>query len=130
MKKSSISMLVIASLLVCFGIGIMIGSMVPYRFIHYYGGFSFRYYGDLPGLYQLSRLLLGGFLFLGGMVFFAAVAVMQAMVSSGRKPVAVKKEPVVEGPKIAVKVAEKDAPGAKEPVSEEAKETPVPPENQ
>lgn len=105
MKKSSIVMLVIASLLVLFGVGIMIGSAVPYQCIRYYGGYSIRYSSSFSEAYQLARLLVGGFMFLGGMMFFSAVAVIQALCPCRRKDVpAAKVVRPQEAPKVAVKV--------------------------
>lgn len=122
MKKSSIVMLVIASLLVLFGVGIMIGSAVPYQYIRYYGGYTIRYSSNFGEAYQLARLMAGGFLFLGGMVFFSAVAVIQALGPCRQKEVfapkaarpeetpkvAVKAEPVDEQPKVEAKPAQSD----------------------
>ena len=104
MKKSSIVMLVIASLLVLFGVGIMIGSAVPYQFVRYYGGYTIRYSSNFGEAYQLARLMVGGFMFLGGMVFFSAVAIVQALGSYGKKEVpAAKAVHTEEVPKVSVK---------------------------
>ncbi|MDD7202487.1 MAG: hypothetical protein SPF89_07055 [Sphaerochaetaceae bacterium] len=122
MKKSSIVMLVIASLLVLFGVGIMIGSAVPYQFVRYYGGYTIRYSSNFGEAYQLARLMVGGFMFLGGMVFFSAVAIVQALGSYRKKEVpaakavhteevpkvSVKAKPVEEQPKVETKPAQSE----------------------
>lgn len=99
MKKREIVCTVLACVLLVLGLALMAGASVPYRFSYWYGGYAFSYQG-IGGLWYLHRLLLGGILFIGGMVMLGTEMVLASL--RGLYPVKKREEetePKAEEPK-------------------------------
>ncbi len=109
MKKSSIVMLVVAIILVLSGVGLMASGTICTQTVTSYGGFTFRYYHNFVNASQIARIVIGGFLFLGGVIFFATLSILaQLHPCHSKEKECMKEQPQAESPKIAVKVEEEN----------------------